>query len=143
MDQPNNLTKYVNQTPSVRFVILAAGTIIIIAAMYASATFLVPILLSVLFAVIFWPPLVWLEKKGLSSGMALGVILLGVVLIALVLLGFLWVTLGSFGDSLPEYRESLRLQLAALGDMLRGMGINPPESQATGEESTINPGAIL
>jgi len=143
MNQQNNLTKYVNQTPSVRFVILAAGTIIIIAAMYASASFLVPILLSVLFAVIFWPPLVWLEKKGLSSGMALGVILLGVVLISLVMLGFLWITIGSFGESLPEYREGLRTQLAALGDMLRAIGINYQESQMTGEGSTVNPGAIL
>ena len=71
MNQQNNLTKYVNQTPSVRFVILAAGTIIIIAAMYASASFLVPILLSVLFAVIFWPPLVWLETTAIAGRKAL------------------------------------------------------------------------
>jgi len=137
------MSKYVNQTPSVRFVILTAGIVIIITAIYAAASFLVPILLSVLFAVIFWPPLVWLEKKGLSSGLALGVVLLGVILIALVILGFLWITIGSFGDSMPGYREGLNRQLLALGDMLRAMGIDPQESQMLGGESTINPSAIL
>ena len=55
-NEPNNIdsaAKYVNQTPSVRFVILAAGTIIILAGIYVSSSFLVPILLSVLFAVVF------------------------------------------------------------------------------------------
>ena len=137
------MTKYVNQTPSVRFVILTAGAVIIIAAMYAAASFLVPILLSVLFAVIFWPPLVWLQKKGLSSGMALGVILLGVILISLILLGFLWITIGSFGESLPEYRAELNKQLTALGDMLRAIGIDPQGSQTLSEESSVNPAAIL
>jgi predicted PurR-regulated permease PerM len=146
MDQGTNqttLAKYVNQTPSVRFVILSAGIVIIIAAVYAAASFLVPILLAALFAVVFWPPLVWLEKRGLSTGMALGVVLLGVILISLVLLGFMWVTIGSFGDSLPVYREGLAKQLAALGDLLREMGIDPRESQLTGEETTVDPGEIL
>ena len=46
MNQQSNLTKYVNQTPSVRFVILATGIVILIAAIYAASSFLVPILLS-------------------------------------------------------------------------------------------------
>ena len=57
MAQPTDqstLSRYVNQTPSVRFVILTAGSIIILAATYAAASFLVPILLSVLFAVVFF-----------------------------------------------------------------------------------------
>ncbi len=145
MAQPTDqstLSRYVNQTPSVRFVILAAGTIIILAATYAAASFLVPILLSVLFAVVFWPPLVWLEKRGLSSGLALGVVLLGVVVIILILLGFLWVTIGSFGESLPEYRTGLATQLDALREMLRGMGIQPGQSQE-GEGLAVDPGQIL
>jgi predicted PurR-regulated permease PerM len=35
------------------------------------------------------------------------------------------------------------MRLAELGNMLRAMGINPQESQMTGEDSAINPGAIL
>jgi AI-2 transport protein TqsA len=145
MDQQSNqsaLTRYVNQTPSVRFVILAAGTIIILAAIYAAASFLVPILLSVLFAVVFWPPLVWLQKRGLSSGLALGLVLLGVVVIILILLGFLWITIGSFGESLPEYRAGLATQLDVLREMLRGIGIQPGQSQQDGE-SAVDPGQIL
>jgi predicted PurR-regulated permease PerM len=93
--------------------------------------------------VIFWPPLMWLQKKGLSSGLALGVVLLGVVLIALVILGFLWITIGGFSDSMPQYRTDLEIRLAELGDLLRAMGIDPQESQATDEDSAINPTAIL
>ena len=119
----STLSRYVNQSPSVRFVILVAGAIIILAATYAAASFLVPILLSVLFAVVFWPPLVWLEKRGLSSGLALGVVLLGVVVISLILLGFLWITIGSFGESLPEYRASLATQMVTLREIFRGWGI--------------------
>ena len=145
MAQPpdqSTLSRYVNQSPSVRFVILTAGSIIILAAIYAAASFLVPILLSVLFAVVFWPPLVWLEKRGLSSGLALGVILAGVVIIALILLGFLWVTIGSFGESLPEYRAGLGTQLDALREMLRSWGVQPGQSQEDGGLA-VNPGQIL
>ncbi len=143
MKDMESMDKYINQTPSVRFVILAAGTIIIIAALKASSAFIVPILLSVLFAVVFWPPLIKMNNRGMSIGMALGVVLIGVALIILLLIGFLGITIASFSESLPEYQTRLAEQLQALGETLRGIGIEPGETRLLAGEDGVNPGQIL
>ena len=137
------VSKYINQTPPVRFVILAAGTIIIIAAIKASASFLVPILLSVLFAVVFWPPLIKMHNKGMSIGMALGVVLMGVAFLFLLLIGFLGITAASFGDQLPIYQTQLGEQIEALREMLQSLGIPIQEGQLLSGENQTDVGAIL
>ena len=118
------MSKYVNQTPSVRFVLLTAGTVIIIAGIYAAASFLVPILLAVLFAVVFWPFLFNLQRKGLSTGLSLGIVLLGVVLATLALVVGLGLTMANFADSLPTYTQNLNMQMKSLANMLQGIGID-------------------
>ena len=123
------MDKYINQSPSVRFVVLAAGTIIIISAIKVAASFLVPILLSVLFAVVFWPPLIKMNNRGMSIGMALGVVLIGVALLILLLIGFLGITIASFGEALPQYQTRLAEQLQALGETVRGWGLEPATNQ--------------
>lgn len=137
------MDKYINQTPSVRFVILAAGIIIIVAALKVSASFIVPILLSVLFAVVFWPPLIKMHNRGLSVGMALGVVLIGVALIILLLIGFIGITIASFSESLPEYQARLAEQLQALGETLRGWGLEPGQTGSLAGEDGVNAGQIL
>ena len=138
-----NLEKYVNQTPSVRFVVLAAGTIIIIAAIYSASTFIIPLLLALIFAVLFWSPLVALQNRGLSSGMALTVVLVGVVIISILFILLMMVAVAGFADAIPTYQARLAEQLATLGDILRGWGMDPGELSSLGEDRTINIGTIL
>ncbi len=137
------MNKHINQTPSVRFVILAAGTIIIVWAIYAAASFLLPILLALLFTVVFYAPLVKLQRMGMSTGMALGMVLLGVVIIAFFFIGFLAITISGFAEELPAYQENLTIQLAALQEMLRGFGLEPGEIQLFAEDSNIDIGRTL
>ncbi len=118
------MNKYVNQTPSVRLVLLAAGTVIIVAGMYAASSFLVPILLAVLFAVVFWPFLLNLQRKGLSTGLALGIVLLGVILVALLLVAGLGLTVVNFADSLPLYYQNLSKQMDVLAEMFQRVGVD-------------------
>ncbi len=138
-----SLTKYINQTPSVRFVILVAGGIIIISAIAASASFLVPILLALIFAVLFWPVLVMLQKRGMSSGAALGVVLLGVVVVGILFVLIMAVAMAGFADSIPFYQERLTEQLQTLGQTLQGWGMEPGQLSALSEDRTINIGTIL
>jgi predicted PurR-regulated permease PerM len=139
----NELNKYVNQTPSVRFVILTAGTIIILAAIYAAASFLIPILMALIFAVLFWPPLVKLQERGMSSGAALGIVLLGVVVVTLLFILLMGVAIAGFAEAIPGYQARLTEQLTAVGDMLRGWGIEPGRISSLSEDRSINIGAIL
>jgi predicted PurR-regulated permease PerM len=139
----DNLTKYVNQTPSVRFVILTAGAIIILTAIYAASTFLVPILLALIFAVLFWVPLDALQKRGMSSGAALGIVLLGFFVVSIIFLLIIAVGIAGFAEQIPVYQERLTEQLRAVGDMLRGWGMQPPDLRSLSEQGTINIGTIL
>jgi predicted PurR-regulated permease PerM len=141
---PRPLAKYVNQTPAVRFVILLAGLAIIVAAMKAAATFLVPILLAVLFAVAFWPGMVSLQKRGMSTGAALTVVLIGFVLVILIIVGIIGLGIGGLADSMPLYQDRLDVQLKELGDLMRGYGFDPGETpQDLSGENTVDPRAIL
>lgn len=138
-----NLEKYVNQTPSVRFVVLTAGTIIILGAIYNAAAFLIPILLALIFAVLFWVPLTALQKRGLSAGMALAMVLVGVVVVTVVFVALMGVAVAGFADAIPEYQARLTEQLKGIGDMLRSWGIDPGKISSLSEDRTINVGAIL
>ena len=140
---PKPLAKYVNQTPSVRLVILLAGIAIVIAAIKLSASFLVPILLAVLFAVVFWQPMVALQKRGMSSGAALAVVLIGFVVILLIIIGIIGLGIGGLADNMPQYEESLSVQLVELGNLLRSWGIEPGDTGGLSGEETVDPRAIL
>lgn len=138
-----DLEKYVNQTPSVRFVVLTAGTIIILGAIYTASTFLIPILLALIFAVLFWAPLTALQRRGLSAGMALSVVLVAVVIVSILFVILMGVAMAGFADAIPEYQARLTEQLQGLGDMLRARGIEPGQLSSLGEDRTINIGAVL
>ena len=139
----DNLTKYVNQTPPVRLAILVAGAIIILAAIYVARGFLVPILLALIFAVLFWAPLDALQKRGMSSGAALGIVLLGFFVVTIIFLLIIAVGIAGFTEQIPAFQEQLTERLQGVGDLLRSWGIEPGNLRSLSEERTINIGTIL
>lgn len=79
----------------------------------------------------------------MSSGMALGVVLLAVVVIIVLFVVLMGVAVAGFADAIPGYQARLTEQIAALGDILRGWGIEPGQLQSLSEDRTVNIGAIL
>ena len=76
---------------------------------------MVPFLLSAFIATIAAPPLFWLRDKGVSSNLALPLVIVGMV-VALMLLGGLLASSSAFAAKLPFYQERLLgLQTSLLG----------------------------
>lgn len=106
-----------------RFVLIFAAVIIIIAGMKAAQVILVPFLLSCFIAVISAPLLLWLQSRGLSSGLSV----LSVLFILLLLGGLVILPLGTsvddFARSSELYQINLRERLAGLLAWLDGKGV--------------------
>lgn len=129
----------VTQMPILRILVVLASLVIVTAGLQAAAPILNPLLLSILFAVIFWPMLDGLQRRGLSTAAALAVVLLGVVVVSLIFIGFLAVSVSSFTAQLPIYQEQLAVQIQALAQMLERFGVEPEQIRALTQREETNP----
>jgi AI-2 transport protein TqsA len=139
----NQQGSVVLQAPALRFALVAAGIIIILAGLQAAVGFIVPILLAVIFAVIFWPPLAALQKRGMSAGMALAAVIIGFFVILILFTVIIAVGIAGFSDRIPAYQEMLVIRMGEMATLVQGWGIEPGNLRSTGEESVFNLGAIL
>ena len=132
----------VTQMPILRILLVLASLIIVLAGLKIAAPILNPFFLSILFAVIFWPMLDSLQRRGLSTGMALGVVILGVIVVGLIFIGFLAASVSSFSTQLPVYQEQLSVQIRALSELLQGFGVEPGQLRALTQRESSNPLSI-
>jgi predicted PurR-regulated permease PerM len=115
-----------SHTHPLRDVVLTlAGVGVILALLKLSADIIEPVLLSLLIVAISTPPLKFLRKLGLSTGISVA---LGLVMIVLVLSGssvLLSGALDRFSASLPQYHDQLVEHTARLDAWLSDKGIDP------------------
>ena len=100
-------------------IFLIAALVIIAAGLKASQDLMVPFLLSAFIATIAATPMFWMQRKGLSQGISLPVVMILMVLI-LVLLGALVAQSASaFTAKLPFYQERLLIFQAETNTLLQ------------------------
>src|SRR5512136_2271630 len=87
--------------------VLMASFIVIVAAMKAASSLLVPFFLAVFIAVICTPPLFWLQGKGVPKVLALLLILVTILAVGSLLGVLVGTSLNNFLHSLPQYQERL------------------------------------
>lgn len=107
-----------------RLLITAASFIIVIMGMQAAKAILVPIFLSFIIAVLFAPPLLWLQRKGVPKWLALLLITLIIVVIGIGLATYIGTSVARFARSLPRYEERLETQQETLAHHLEEMGVD-------------------
>jgi len=117
------------QTPPLfRLVVLGAGLAIIAAAMKAAAPVLNLVLLSMLLATTLSPVPVYLMKRGMGRGAAIGLtallVLLGGAALVLVLAG----SLGRLSDNIPVYQASLSGLVDGVTQKLAARGVQVDEA---------------
>ena len=114
-----------SEKPSIgsRFLIVMAAFIIVIAGMRASESLMVPLLLSAFFAIISGPPLIFLEKKGVPTGLAILIVLLGLISIVAGVGTLIGTSLNDFSQELPEYQSRLNEQTKVLTKWLGEKGV--------------------
>ncbi len=129
-----------NQPAWINIIIIIAGLIIIVAGMRAASTILVPFLLSIFFAIMCAPPLIWLKEKGLPTAIAIIMIMFSVTGVGLILIVVIGSSLNDFSSSLPFYETRLTDELVKLKNWLLLFGIDISEQVL---KKVFNPEEII
>ena len=117
-----------------------AATIGIVFGLQAAKGVLVPFLLAAFLALICTGPMLWLQRRGVSDGLSVVIVLLAIFL----LLGAVGALVGSsaaeFSSQLPTYQQRLQDDLGSIVEKLAGWGL-PVSSDELLE--VVNPSAAL
>jgi len=87
----------------IKFWVILAAIVIVIAGIEASAGIITPLLLALFITSIWYGPFVWLKKRGLPESLALVVVILAMSILLTLFLGFIGTSISSFAEKLPFY----------------------------------------
>lgn len=82
-----------------------AAFVIVVAGIKLAQPILVPLLVAAFLAVIAVPPLSWLQRRGVATGVALLIVVVVVAGVGLFLTAVVGASLNDFMASLPEYQQ--------------------------------------
>ncbi len=97
---------------------------VLIVALRFIAPFLNLVLMALFFAIIFTPIFHWLQRKGLSTGWAMLLMIVGIIVVGLSLIGFVFASFKQLANSLSTYQGLLEGQLATLQAGLAQFGLD-------------------
>jgi len=107
----------------IQILVGAAAFVIIIAGICLAQSVVVLIIVSVFFALLGTPPVLWLKEKRVPSGIAV-LIVMAVMIIVIVLIGAqIGSSLSSFSDELPLLQSRIREEVVGLCASLKLKGI--------------------
>jgi predicted PurR-regulated permease PerM len=110
-----------------RILLTMAAFVIVVAGVREARELLVPFLLSAFIAIIAAPPLFYLKKRSIPTGISL-VLVIGLVVVAAVMMGGLvGNSIDDFSAQLPFYQERLNALTAAMLTWLGEVGIEIPK----------------
>jgi AI-2 transport protein TqsA len=133
-------TPIVKQSKAIKLLIVAAAIVIVIAGMRSAQSILVPFLLSIFIAIICGPMLLWLRKKGLSTGLSLLAVIMAVLSIGVLIGALVGTSIHDFSQSLPFYQERLASKMTALAAFLGNFGVKISDNLIL---EYIDPGAAM
>lgn len=134
------MTENLPKVSGFSFLATAGWLIILIAGMRAGHTILVPLLLSMILAIICAGPMMWLESKRVPSGLAVLIVMLGVLGLGVAMGAMIGTSVDDFSQALPRYEVRLQQELGTVFGWLQqnGMAISTPDLLAH-----VNPGAAM
>ena len=114
-----------NQNVSIFKLLLGLTSVaVLIVALRLIAPFLNLVLVALFFAIIFTPIFHWLQRKGLSTGWAMVLMIVGIIVAGLSLIGFVFASFKELANSLSTYQGLLDDQLATLQADLARFGLD-------------------
>ncbi len=111
------------QVAGARFLITAAGIVIVLAGMRAAESVLVPFLVSAFLALISTTPVFWLQRKGVPAPFALLLVVLGVIVVGGGIAALIGTSIDDFSLAMPRYEARLREEIAPLLAWFQGKGV--------------------
>ena len=106
----------------IKFWIISASLIVVIAGMKEAAGLITPLLLSIFVAAIFYGPFKWLQDKRLPTSLALLIVILGIAFIAITIFGLIGASVVSFTEKIPFYENRFTLYWDGLNQFLKDSG---------------------
>ncbi|MBF2760020.1 MAG: AI-2E family transporter [Ectothiorhodospiraceae bacterium AqS1] len=104
--------------------VVAAALVVVIAGLRSAGPIIVPFLLSTFIAIIATPALNWLERSKLPRWLAMVAVIGAIIVAGAMLMGIVGSAIADFGRDLPQYKERIAEQSAALGAWLEARGIS-------------------
>ena len=117
---PNSVGK--KASSGARFLVNVAAFVIVIAGMRAAEPLLVPLILSVFFAIICAPPLFWMEEKKIPKGIAILIVIAAIIGLQVLVVAFIGTSVNDFTDNLPRYESRLQEETASIRKWLENKG---------------------
>lgn len=127
-------------SPVVRFVVVAAAFVVVVAGMKAAEALLVPFLLSVFIALIFSPALHALKSLGAPGFLALTLIVLVVLGLGTLMGAIVGASIRDFRGDLPAYQERLQAISEVVLNWLAARGVEVAPELWT---RTVNPSVVM
>ncbi|WP_317931255.1 AI-2E family transporter [Halioxenophilus sp. WMMB6] len=127
-------------SPVIRFLVVSAAVVIVVAGMRAAEAILVPFFLSLFIAVLCSPPLTWMKRVGVPSWLAILIIITAIIVIGVVVGAVVGSSINSFRADLPLYQQRLQLISNDMLNMLARFGLEFDPKQW---RDSFDPGAAL
>jgi len=122
-------------------ILTVASLIIIVAGMKAASPLLTPLFLALFTAIVCWPLLSWLYRRGVPSGLAVTLVVTGLIIALTVLGTYVFSSLNQFTKGLPAYQANLQYQTAGLIRWLHEKGMSLPNDMNLIKE--LNAGKVM
>jgi len=118
----------------------AAAFAIIIAGIFLAQSVVVLLIVSVFFALLGTPPVLWFKEKHIPSGLAVFIVMFCLVIILFLIGAQIGKSLSSFSDELPLMQSRIQQQVSELTAFLASKGFVVPDKFFT---EYVNPEAIM
>ena len=121
--------------------IILASLVIIVAAMKMASPILNPLFLSIFIAIVCWPILLWLGRKGVPSGLAVTLVILGLFIVLIGFGAYVASAAHQFSREISTYQANLQGEMTAIVNWLIEKGITIPNEKDIIKE--LNAGKIM
>lgn len=126
-----------NSIPTVFY--LAATVVVVSGVMYAS-DIVTQFLMAVFVAIIASKPVAYLEKKGVPSGLSVGIVLILIISLTSTFGGLIGASVARFTANLDQYNETVTDALHGLFSYMDSIGVNVSKEALM---KTADPGTIM
>ena len=115
--------KITEQSQAVKFLVIAASFVIIVAGMKAAESIIVPFLLALFIAIIASPPYFWLQGKGLPKALSMLIVIFAFLFVISIIGLLIGTSINDFTSKLPLYETKLSSQMQGVIAWLTEAGI--------------------
>ncbi len=124
----------------IKFWVIAASIVIVIAGIREMASLVTPLFLALFITAICYGPFIWIQKKGIPSFVALTIVILGIAGVTAIIVAVISTSVSGFIEKMPFYEEKFNLYWSGLNQWIVETGYL---DKKTGLEDQIKPSSIM